>query len=137
MSYNRRYQRRSYATTTGRINRPNKRPGACRSCGEEIPAGAGQLWRDADGWSVVHTVSEWSGSPVSGQYVGGCPKETDRMNREGNFGGESGARSEYDRIRSIASLYASREPEPPRAYTSTGARMSYRCTHEDYPCCGC
>ena len=114
MGYGRSGYRRGYSSTrqtTGRIAKPNARPGPCRGCGEEIPAGAGQLWREESGaWSVVHRIAEWAGSPVSGQYTGGCPAETDRMNRDGHFGGPDGARSERDRIASYAAIYAASRP---------------------------
>ncbi len=146
MGYGRSGYRRGYSSsrqTTGRVAKPNARPGNCRGCHEEIPAGAGQLWREADGaWSVVHRPAEWAGSPVSGQYTGGCPAETDRMNEQGHFGGPGGARSERDNIASYAAMYAASNPasETPRrrSYARTSSRYAYeRCTHEDYPCCGC
>jgi len=155
MGYGRSYGRRggySRPQTAGRVARPNARPGACRSCGVEIPAQAGQLYREESGaWSVVHVPREWAGSPVSGQYTGGCPDETDRMNAEGHFGSGGEARSEHARIASHAVLYAprqagqgadlrevSRRAGSKYAYTNTGARVtmsSRRC--EDAPCCGC
>jgi hypothetical protein len=144
------YGRRGYPATTGRVTRPNARPGECRGCGEEIPAGGGHLWREAGGaWSVVHLPQEWAGSPTSGQYVGGCPAETDCMNTAGGFGGPDGPRLESDRIASVAAVAVATMPErstTPRGsyrrggrygYTSSGARVSERCGHEDYPCCGC
>jgi hypothetical protein len=146
MGYGRSGYRRGYSSrpqTTGRIAKANARPGPCKDCGEEIPAGAGQLWRESDGsWSVVHRPAEWAGSPVSGQYSGGCPAETDRMNEQGHFGGPSGAGSERDRIASYAAIYAASAPERPaprRSYARTSSRYAGwgRCTHEDYPCCGC
>lgn len=146
MGYGRTYARRggrSYPQTTGRVAKPNARPGECRGCHVMVPAGAGQLWREPDGsWSVVHSPAEWVGSPVSGQYVGGCPGETDRMNGQGHFGGPGGARPEAERIASMAAAYAATAPQrterrPRYARTSSGARMYERCTHIDYPCCGC
>ncbi len=145
MGYGRSGYRRGYSNarqTTGRIARPNARAGECRGCHEMIPAGAGQLWREESGaWSVVHRAAEWAGSPVSGQYTGGCPAETDRMNEQGHFGGQGGARSERDNIASYAAIWAasSHDRAPRRSYarTSSGARMYERCSHEDYPCCGC
>ena len=135
---------RSSSYTVGRVARVNARPGPCRGCDEEVPAGAGQLWREAGGaWSVVHTVAEWMGSPVSGKYVGGCPAETDGMNERGKFGGPDAGQLETARIAAIASAYAATHPasETPRrrsyARTSSGARMYERCGHVDYPCCGC
>lgn len=138
--------RRGYGArpqTPGRVAKVNARPGPCRSCHEQIPAGAGQLWREESGaWSVVHAPAEWSGSPVSGRYIYGCPADTDTMNAEGRFGGP-GARSEAERLAAVAATYASvhaddaKPARRPYARTSTGARMYGRCTHEDYPCCGC
>ena len=144
MGYGRTNYRRGYGSrpvTAGRVQRVNARPGECRSCGVEVPAGAGQLWREESGaWSVIHSLAEWHGSPVSGRYVGGCPAETDEMNARGKFGGQDGVRPESERIASIAATYAAtRRTDPSKyAYTSSGARMtmsSRRC--EDAPCCGC
>lgn len=145
MTYRQGYaRRRAYAVTSGRITKPNARSGNCRSCGAEIPAYGGQLWREESGaWSVVHARAEWAGSPVSGRYVGGCPAETDRMNREGGFGGAGGPRPESERIASVAALGSARaESSRPRGgrygYTSSGARVSDRYSRcEDAPCCGC
>lgn len=156
------YGRRSYGgrgygqrrPTVGRIPRANKRAGDCRTCGEEIPAGAGQLWRNGDGsWAVVHTESEQTGWAMHpGPVVGGCPADTDKRNAElhasGFFGPDAPMpASERDRIERTAARYAASEPAPQTAsrysgskyaYTSSGARMtmsSRRC--EDAPCCGC
>ena len=75
------YRRRSYAPTVGPVQKANARPGPCRSCGETVPANAGQLYREESGaWSVRHLPAVWRGSPVSGQYVGGCPADTARLN---------------------------------------------------------
>ena len=159
MTYNRRnsYRRGGYRgqQTTGRVAKTNARPGPCHYCRQEIPAGAGQLWREDSGaWSAVHMPAEWSGSPVSGRYIYGCPADTDTMNAEGRFGGPD-ARSESERLAAVAATYAAvhapRQSDPgddlrelsrraggKYAYTSTGARMtmsSRRC--EDAPCCGC
>lgn len=130
------YRRRSsYAPTVGRVRKPNRRPGACRGCGEDVPAGAGELWREESGdWSVVHTLAEWMGSPVSGRYVGGCPKDA------------ADPQAERDRLAKVAATAAAMAPAPAArrsygskyAYTSSGARVtmsSRRC--EDAPCCGC
>lgn len=132
MTYRSTYRRRSYPQAAGQVNRPNRRPGPCRTCGEEIPAGAGLLYRETSGaWSVVHRPREWAGSPASGQYTYGCPAETDRMNQAGNFGAESGPLSERTRIEQAAAIYqASAERRPARATYRRG-----RC--EDAPCCGC
>ena len=58
MGYGRSGYRRGYSSrpqTAGRVARVNARPGPCRDCGEEIPAGAGQLYRESGGaWAVVH-----------------------------------------------------------------------------------
>ena len=132
----RRGSQRTYRVTTGRIGRVNTRPGPCKHCGEDIPAGAGQLWREQDGtWKVVHTVAEWHGSPVSGLYVGGCPGETDRMNESGGF--TRGVLSERDRIEAIAATYAAGHAVSESPRRSYGRSAYGRCTHEDYPCCGC
>ena len=154
MAYRQSYRRRNYAPTVGRIARANKRAGDCRACGEEIPAGGGQLWRESDGsWSVVHTESEQAGWAMHpGPVVGGCPVDTDKRNAElhaaGFFGKDAPAPgSERDRIARTAARYAASEPAAQTAsrysgskyaYTSSGARMtmsSRRC--EDAPCCGC
>jgi hypothetical protein len=146
------YQRRGYGSrsvTTGRVARPNKRPGACKACGEEIPAGAGQLWREADGeWSVVHTQEQQGGWLMHPQPVtGGCPGSTDKRNAElhaaGFFGpGAAMPVSDRERIARTAETFAAGNPAPaPRrmvAYTASGARMTSRQGRcEDAPCCGC
>lgn len=145
------YGRRGYSgrsQTTGRIAKVNARPGPCRTCGEETPAGAGQLWREADGaWSVVHVEATQGGWLMDPQpYRGGCPESTDKMNAERHAAGFFGPdapmpASERVSIAAKAARYAETTPAPQRrrsvAYTSTGAAMYERCTHEDYPCCGC
>ena len=78
--YRRGGYRRSYAPTVGRVSKVNARPGPCRYCGETVAAGAGQLWRDDNGWSAVHLPASWHGSPVSGGYINGCPGEADKLN---------------------------------------------------------
>lgn len=119
MGYGRNYGRRpQYRQTTGRIQKANARPGPCKICGTEIPAGRGQLYRNADGsWAVVHLPQEWKGSPVSGRYVGGCPEDTAKLNRDGGWG----------------------QPAVSGAYvTSSGASVTgSRGKCEDAPCCGC
>jgi hypothetical protein len=132
----------SRAASPGRTGRPNARPGDCRSCGVPVPAGAGELYRENGAWSVVHTQAKWSGSPVSGQYAGGCPAETDQMNTAGGFGGPDGAQPETARITAVAAAYAARNPgraaSGHTAYTSSGARMTDRFSRcVDAPCCGC
>ena len=70
MAYRSGYRRGGYrsAPTVGRVSKPNRRPGACRTCGKEVPAMGRQLWREESGeWSVVHQPAQWAGSPVSGQ----------------------------------------------------------------------
>ena len=155
MGYGRSGYRRGYSSsrqTTGRIAKVNARPGPCRSCGEEIPAGAGQLWRGADGsWSVVHVAATQGGWLMNPQpFRGGCPESTDKRNAElhasGFFGPDAPAPlSERDSITHTAATYAAMHPaseaRPARksyAYTSGGARMtSRRGRCEDAPCCGC
>jgi hypothetical protein len=146
-SYRRNYRRS--APTVGRIRRPNRRPGPCRGCGEEIPAGCGQLWRDASGaWSPVHVESSQGGWLMDPQPVtGGCPVDTDKRNAElhasGFFGKDAPApRSERARIAyAAARAPEATAPSPARAgryalnsgAVVTGSRG--RC--EDAPCCGC
>ena len=152
MGYGRTNYRRGYGSrpvTAGRVQRVNARPGNCRSCGEEVPAGAGQLWREASGaWSVVHTEASQGGWAMHPQPVrGGCPESTDKRNAElhaaGFFGqGAAAPSSEREHIAATAKRYAATAPEQPArrqgyATTNTGARMYERCTHEDFPCCGC
>jgi hypothetical protein len=141
---------RSSSYTAGRVARVNARPGKCHTCGEEIPAGAGQLFRTAGGaWAVVHVESSQGGWLMHPQPVrGGCPESTDTRNAElfaaGIFGPDAAAPvSERENIAAVARTYAATHPAseaPPRrsyARTSSGARMYERCGHEDYPCCGC
>jgi hypothetical protein len=147
--YRRGYQR---SQTAGRVSRPNARPGPCRGCGEEIPAGGGQLWREPGGaWSVVHVEQSQGGWLMHPQPVrGGCPESTDKRNAElhasGFLGPDAPAPvSERENIAATAATYASMHPaseaRPARrsyAYTSSGARMSSRYGRcEDAPCCGC
>lgn len=76
-SYRGGYRGRSGSTsgTVGLVSKANARAGQCRTCGFDVAAGAGQLYREASGaWSVVHREAFWQGSPVSGQYVGGCAR---------------------------------------------------------------
>ena len=136
--------------TPGRVARPNKRPGECRACHEEIPAGAGHLWREADGaWSVVHVPESQGGWLMHPEPVrGGCPEATDKRNAElhasGFFGPDAPApASERDHIAAMARTYnpvqaASARSGSKYAYLPDGTRMtmsSRRC--EDAPCCGC
>jgi hypothetical protein len=146
------YRRSSRPQTTGRVAKVNARPGPCKHCGEEIPAGAGQLWRGADGWSVVHAEESQGGWLMNPQPVrGGCPASTDKRNAElhaaGFLGPDAPApASERDHIAAVAARYAASNPAseaPARsrrsyAYTSSGARMTSRYGRcEDAPCCGC
>jgi hypothetical protein len=72
--------------------RANKYPAPCAYCGEDVPARAGLLRKareprvntcDGPGglqvkvsyWEVTHRPPTWTGSPVSGRWVGGCPTE--------------------------------------------------------------
>ena len=154
MGYGRSNYRRGYSNsrpvTTGRVARVNARPGKCRDCSEEIPAGAGNLYRESGGaWSVVHvpeTLGGWLMHPQPAR--GGCPEATDQGNAErhasGFFGPDAAAPvSERENIAAIARTYAASNPAsaaaPRRSYarTSSGARLYERCGHEDFPCCGC
>jgi hypothetical protein len=65
--------------TATRVQRANKFAGKCESCGTEVPAGKGLLTGSrAAGWGVKHRAATWVGSPVSGSWVGGCPKLVDQ-----------------------------------------------------------
>lgn len=83
MAYRNGYRRgghRSYPPARqGRVARANKYAGPCHYCGQDVPAGQGQLWSSADGWQVVHLEATWAGSPVSGRWVGGCPDGASRQ----------------------------------------------------------
>ena len=124
MGYRAGYQRGSYRRNTthtaGRVLKPNRRPGACRDCGEEIPAGAGNLYREPAGtWTVVHVEAHQGGWLMHPQPVrGGCPKLTDERNAQlhasGFFGeGAPLPRSEYERIAATAATYAASTPASP------------------------
>lgn len=136
MSYSRTYARRSRPPCPdGRIARANKFDGACHYCGQNVPAGTGQLFGNAGRYECAHLAMHWAGSPVSGQYVAGCPGEADKMNDGAPWSATATPvtvatePAEPSRSRSYGSKYA---------YTSTGARVtmsSRRC--EDAPCCGC
>jgi hypothetical protein len=147
MGYGRSNYRRGYSSrpqATGRIAKPNARPGPCRDCGEEIPAGAGQLWRGGDGsWSVVHVEATQGGWLMHPQpYRGGCPESTDKRNAElhasGFLGPDAPApASEREHLAAKAARYAESNPAPaPRQSYARTSRYE-RCAHEDYPCCGC
>jgi hypothetical protein len=79
-------------------------------------------------------------------FRGGCPESTDKRNAElhaaGFFGPDAPApTSERDSIAATAARYAEAHPaseaRPARkSYARTSSRYE-RCTHEDYPCCGC
>ena len=147
MSYRSNYRRP--AGTRPVAPRVNQYPGDCARCGEHVPANRGVAYRDGGRWRVRHTDSRWQGSPVSGGYVGGCPKDTGAQNaalaamRAGQD--VTAARAAF--LESYAPVQAgpgadlrevSRRAGGKYAYTSTGARMtmsSRRC--EDAPCCGC
>ena len=155
MGYGRTGYRRGYQgrpQTTGRVAKVNARPGPCRDCGETIPAGGGQLYRESGGaWAVVHTPAEQGGWLMNPQpYRGGCPESTDKRNAElfaaGFFGPDATAPvSERDNIAATAATYAATHPagearlaRKSYAYTSSGARMTSRQGRcEDAPCCGC
>ena len=148
-SYRRGYGNRGRSFTPGRVERINARPGPCRTCHEQIPAGGGQLWRESDGsWSVVHVTESQGGWLMHPQPVrGGCPADTDKRNAEltalGFLGQDAPAPvSEREHIAATAATYAAthitstpRQAGPYRGYRRS---VSYgRCNHEDYPCCGC
>ena len=83
MGYGRTYGRRPQPTGP----RPNKLAGTCSKCAETVRAGDGILTGSAaTGYEVRHGPARWHGSPVSGKYIGGCPKDTDALNTQGGFG---------------------------------------------------
>lgn len=168
MSYARSNYRAGYRRTApaaGRVLKANRRPGACRECGEVIAAGTGHLWRELDGtWTVVHVPASQGGWLMHPEPVrGGCPEATDRRNQElhasGFFGpGAPVPVSEREHLAATAAWYASQNPAPAAsssgradplrelsarlgagyAVLSSGAVVrasSQRC--EDAPCCGC
>ena len=134
---------RSSSYTVGRVVRVNARPGPCRDCSEEIPAGAGQLYRESGGaWSVVHVAETQGGWLMHPQPVrGGCPESTDAGNAErhaaGFFGPDAAPPvSERDEIAAKARRYAESNPaKPERVHYGYNSRGRSRC--EDAPCCGC
>ena len=109
MGYGRSYARRP-AQSTGPS--ANKYDAGCSRCGRLVPAGTGILTGSrGQGYEVRHSDARWVGSPVSGRWAGGCDDAKDQP------------------------VY---QPVTParRAYARTAPRYE-RCTHEDYPCCGC
>ena len=66
----------------------NRYPGQCEYCGGELEAGEGLAYRHPQRgvWVVRHHPQTWHGSPVSGKYIGGCPK---RATVDSENGGES------------------------------------------------
>jgi|SRR5579875_1871424 len=110
-TYRRGYARGSRDVAPGPVGRVNRRPGPCRVCGLEVPAGAGHLYRETSGgWSVTHVPVQWAGSPVSGYYWGGCPDATDRMNAGLPQGPGRRVRPEAERIAYVAKVYAATDP---------------------------
>ena len=127
----------------GPVARVNQRPGDCRECGELVPAGAGELYREGSGaWSVRHRpqsksgpASMWDRAPVTG----GCPDVTDRLNARLLASGliDGPAVPERERIAAMAAAFVPAASRDAYAY-SGGARMtSRRGRCEDAPCCGC
>jgi hypothetical protein len=93
--------------------RANTYAGPCDVCAVRVPAGAGLLTGSRGAWKVRHAPARWVGSPVSGQWVGGCDDSATVEASEG-------------------------KPAKVYGYTSTGARMTDRFSRcEDAPCCGC
>jgi hypothetical protein len=66
-------QRRPAVGTT----RGNKYPGECWLCGQTVPALAGIAVYRSNGWQIQHMPQKWHGSPVSGGWSGGCPKQSE------------------------------------------------------------
>jgi hypothetical protein len=82
--------RRTYpARKTSTGPRANQFAGQCSICGLTVQAGAGLLEGWPGNWTVAHRPASWSGSPVSGWYVGGCPEDTAALNAKGGWGPES------------------------------------------------
>lgn len=55
----------------------NRYPADCAVCGARVDAHAGVATGSRrNGWTITHKPSRWTGSPVSGGYVGGCPDKT-------------------------------------------------------------
>jgi hypothetical protein len=74
-AYGRSYGHKSLPTGP----RANKHDAACSICGQNVPAGTGTLTGNRDkGYTIYHTPSRWVGSPISGRFVGGCPKGDDK-----------------------------------------------------------
>lgn len=132
--------RRNQPGQPARGPRVNRFDAPCASCAETVRAGTGTLEGYQGHWVVKHRHQEWSGSPVSGWYVGGCPADTAKLNAQGGWGPQS--------VRVHVAPPAQVDPSDAReasrlaggryAYTASGARMtmaSARC--EDAPCCGC
>lgn len=64
------YRRPVYRTAP----RANRYDGTCVHCGQAVPAGTGVLTGNRDrGYEIRHSDRRWHGSPVSGQWIGGCP----------------------------------------------------------------
>lgn len=83
MGYGRTYGRRPVQRTGPR---PNTHAGTCSKCAETVRPGEGILTGSkATGYEVRHGPARWHGSPVSGRYIGGCPKDTDKLNAEGGW----------------------------------------------------
>lgn len=65
-----------YHATSRNVARANKYAGECAICGREIDAGAGVVCFVAGrGWVLSHAPARWVGSPISGGWVGGCPRD--------------------------------------------------------------
>lgn len=116
-----------------RESRANKYGGTCAMCGVEVAAGAGVLVGSKRvGWGVTHRPTEWSGSPISGWYVGGCPGEAASLNVKGGWGPDW-ARVMPEAVEVEAATVAAAVSY--RAYEGGRRRAGWRC--EDAPCCGC
>ena len=103
--------------------RANKYDAGCSRCGRLVPAGKGILTGNRNsGYEVRHGERRWVGPPCGGDMIG-----------KPGMGNWVGGCEEY----ADQPVYVAPARRASHAYTSSGARMTSRCTHEDYPCCGC
>jgi hypothetical protein len=111
------------------VKRSNKYAGECGTCHQNVPAGTGLLTGSRGNWGVRHAPATWQGSPVSGSWVGGCPKPGEATSAVVQAADPKPTTSYRRNTYRRGGRYA---------YTSSGARMTERSSRcEDAPCCGC